>query len=353
MIRNTLLDIAYAGVLAPSADNEHVFRIELAESGIVLWPTAEFASNTEGLRRVLGLISLGAVVENMRLRAEQLGFAAQINWFGAGDNRPIVALDLSPSHALDVDELAAAIPSRHTNRRMYSGPGLTVEETRLLTAAVGSVEGAQIIWLRGNARRRALKLIWHAESERFLRHDLHQDLFSSIRFDLTWHETADWALSPGGLEIDKPTRPLFKALRHWALMRPLTWFGMHWLVGLRAGWLPAWQAPALGLLVTSFPTECGSIAAGVALERLWLRATLLDLAMQPMAASAVLMQPSNAEHGASSELRSTLELGWQTIASGLTPQMVFRMGHAAQPTVRSKRRPINDYLRSSTHETGI
>ena len=353
MMRNTLLDIAHAGVQAPSADNEHVFRIELAETGIFLWPTAEFASNKDGLRQVLGLISLGAVVENMRLRAEELGLSAQISWFEGGDNRPIAELDFSPSLAVDLDELAAAIPSRQTNRRMYSGPELTVDETRLLTAAVESVEGAQIVWLRGDARRRALKLIWRAESERFLRHDLHHDLFSSIRFDLSWYETADRALPPGALEIEKPMRPLFKALRHWAFMRPLTWFGVHWLVGLRAGWLPAWQAPALGLLVTPLSTERGSIAVGAALERLWLRATLLDLAMQPMAASTVLMQTSSTERGASSKLRSALGLGWQTITPGLAPQMVFRMGRAEKPTVRCKRRLIDDYLRPSTHETGI
>jgi hypothetical protein len=227
---------------------------------------------------------------------------------------------------------------------MYSGPGLTEDETNALNTAVEPVQGTQLIWLQGDVRRRALRLIWRAESERFLRRDLHQDLFKSIRFDLPWNETADRALPPGSLEIEKPMRPLFRALRKWALMRPLTWVGVHWLIGLRAGWLPAWQAPALGVLVTSLPCEQGSVAVGTALERLWLRTTTLGLAMQPMAASAVLIQPPEAEHGASIGLRTALSNEWEKIAPGKTPMMVFRAGRVGPPTVRADRKPIKDHI---------
>ena len=79
--RATLLDIARSGVLAPSADNRHVFRIELGEASIRLWPTKEFASGTERHRRILGLMSLGAVVENMQLRSGELGFVARVTGF--------------------------------------------------------------------------------------------------------------------------------------------------------------------------------------------------------------------------------------------------------------------------------
>lgn len=351
MMRETLLDIARSGVLAPSADNQHVFRIELTGATLRLWPTSEFALTTERLRRVLGLISLGAVVENMRLRAGELGLVSRTTWFPADSDGLIAEMNFQPAPAVPGDELAAAIPARHTNRRMYRGPGFSDCEAALLSDAAGPAEGVRLIWLHGDARRRALGLIWRAESERFLRERMHQELFSSIRFDLSWHETADQALPPGALEIEAPMRPLFKALRHWALMRPLTWVGAHRLIGLRAGWLPCWQAPALGLLATSLPTEQGAVAVGAALERLWLRATLLDLAMQPMAASAVLPLQSAADRGASDELRSALAAGWHTIAPGVTPLMVFRMGRAARPTVTSGRRPLEDYLIATEQPT--
>jgi len=351
MKRETQLDIAHAGILAPSADNDHVFRFEFLDASIRLWPIAEFAANPEPLRRMLGLVALGAVVENMQLRAGELGFSSQTQWFpnDAGGLLAQVNFEVAPTEP--VDELAQGIPQRHTNRRMYHGPALDANETRLLDAAAAPIEGAHLMWLQGAARKRALGLIWRAESERFLRKALHEDLFSSVRFDLSWSETADRALPPGSLEIEPLMRPMFKPLRHWALMRPLSWIGVHRLIGLRAGWLPAWQAPALGAITTSLPIEQGAVAGGAALERLWLRASLLGLAMQPLAASAVLMQPSNAEHGASESLKSALAEGWADIAPGKTPVMVFRMGHAALPTIISGRRPINDYLMTTQQAT--
>jgi len=347
MLRKTLLDIAHAGVLAPSADNQHVFRVELLEDDIRLWPTPEFAAARDPLPRALGRLSMGAVVENMRLRAGELGLATRVQWSAGTGSEPIAQLNLHPSPAILVDLMAAAIPRRHTNRRMYSGPGLTREETSQLNAAVTPVAGTQLIWLQGAARQKALGLIWRAESERFLRKQLHHDIFSSIRFDLSWTDSAEWSLPPGSLEIEAPMRPFFKAARHWSLMRPLSRLGVHRLIGLRAGWLPAWQAPALGLLASSLAPEPGAIAAGTALERLWLRATLLDLALQPLAASAVLMQTSSAPNGATDSLRATLAGGWQTIAPGLTPWMVFRIGHAQTPSVSAGRLPMDAYLRDS------
>lgn len=345
-MKNALLEIVGAGALAPSADNEHVFRAEILEDGIRLWPTAAFAALTtlDRQTRVLGQLSMGAVLENMRLRAVELGLAAQVEWVPASGGEPIAQLNVQKGGGQPAEPLAMAIPARHSNRRMYHGPLLTPHETATLNAAVAPVAGTQLIWLQGTARRQALGLIWRAESERFLRQDLHREIFTSVRFDLSWTANAQWSLPPGALEIEPPMRPMFKLLRHWGLMRPLTWLGVHRLLGLRAGWLPAWQAPALGLLVSTLPVEEGAFAVGAALERLWLQASLLDLALQPLAASAVLMQPSTYAHGASDALRATLEAGWQAIAPGTTPLMVVRMGRAAMPSLRSGRRPVEEYL---------
>ena len=345
-MKSALLEIVLAGVLAPSADNEHVFRAEILEAGIRLWPTAEFAAlpAMDRLPRILGLLSMGAVLENMRLRAVELGYTAQVKWLSGSGSEPMAQLSVQKVVAQTSDTLAASIPARQSNRRMYHGPLLTPHETAQLNAAVSPVAGTQLIWLQGAARRKALSLVWQAESERFLRQDLHHEIFSSVRFDLSWTANAQWSLPPGALEIEPPMRPMFKLLRHWGLMRALTWFGVHRLLGLRAGWLPAWQAPALGLLVSTLPVEEGALAVGAALERLWLQASLLDLALQPLAASAVLMQPSTRANGASDALRATLAAGWQSIAPGTTPLMVVRIGRAAMPSLRSGRRPLEEYL---------
>lgn len=349
--RDVLLDIVRSGVLAPSADNRHVVRFELTETAIRLWPTPEFSACTDRLRRVLGLMSIGAVVENMRLRAGELGLAACIQWSPAGAAGPIAQMDPQPSSA-PADDLAQAIPDRHTNRRMFRGPRLDANETDRLAAAVEGFDGVRLVWLQGDARRRALKLVWLAESERFLRRRLHEDLFSSIRFDLGWHESASLSIPPGALEVEAPLRPMFKALRRWELMKPLTWVGVHRLLGLRAAWLPCWQAPALGVLTTAKPAEQGAIEVGAAFERLWLQATRLDLALQAMAGSVVLPLQTGVEEGVSHAARTALAEGWQAIAPGVTPLMLFRIGRAKRPTATSGRLPVEEHLTAVAETDG-
>ena len=335
--------IAQAGVLAPSADNRHVFQIEIGDAWLRLWPTPEFASCNERHRRVLGLISLGAVTENMRLQAGAMGWLAEVSWkSGAGD--PIAELRLRPASDAAGEDLAPAIPLRQTNRKMYKGPALGRSEEAELGRAVGAVPGVELHWPRGAARREVLGMIWRAESERFLRPRLHEELFSSIRFDADWRTSTDESLAPGSLEVEAPMRPMFKALRHWPLMRGLNWIGSHRMLGLRAGWLPCWQAPALGVL--SVPADALEAApqVGAAFQRLWLRATLQGLALQPMASPAVLGLQSDEDQGASPALRARLAAGWARVVPGRVPLMLFRLGRAPRAEVVSGRRRLEDYL---------
>lgn len=342
----TLNEIVHSGILAPSADNQHVFRYELAKDSINLWPSPEFATSKERHRRILGLISLGAVVENMRIFAGSLGLALDAQWLADGQSSTRMLARLTFHESAPTSEgLALAIPVRHTNRRMYRGPALTSAEQAIIENGLSSSNGVKLIWLDGDMRLRTLKLIWLAECERFLRKDLHEEIYSSIRFDLSWHESTQWALPPGALEIEPPMRPIFKAMRHWPLMRVMNAIGAHRLIGWRAGWFPCWQAPTLALLATREPPEQGAIAVGSTLERIWLRSTQLKLGMQPLAASVVLPFQEPTTNGASKSLQHKLISGWQEIVSDATPLMVFRIGRAKQPAVRTGRRPREDYLR--------
>lgn len=345
-MREDILKIAHSGVLAPSADNQHVFQMEILDSAIRLWPSLAFAATVESIRLTLGLVSIGAVIENMRIQALALGLNSNITWlYKHNSSNPFAELQFHNITEPIIDELVSAIPHRHTNRRMYRSSKLNEHQVNSLNDAAASIDGVQLIWLTGMQRKKALQLIWHAESERFLQKSLHEDLFSSIRFDLKWNETAENLLPPGALSIESPMRPIFKALRSWNLMRSLNVFGAHHIIGLRAGLLPCWQAPALGLLTTTIGIEKGAISAGAALERIWLKATQLGMAMQPLAASAMLALPNNSGQGASDKLRSTLVSGWREIAPESLPIMVFRMGRASAPSIRTSRLPLTQYIR--------
>lgn len=344
-ILRILIEVAESGLLAPSADNEHVFRIEFGVDFIRLWPSAAFASTNSQHRRVLGLISLGAVLENMKLRASELGYATDIQIHQESSaSGPLAKVSIAAGAIGQANGLAQFISARCTNRRMYKGPKLSKVELDALTGSIKPSSEVRLLQLVGDARRLALKLIWRAESERFLRKTLHEEIFSSIRFDLPWTASADCSLPPGALEIETPMRPFFKLLRHWQLMKPLTLLGVHHLVGLRAGWLPAWQAPGLFVISTKHDPQRGAIELGAAFQRLWLAATGLGLALQPLAASGVLLLQTDQDKGVSASLRRELQATWQVINPDSHPLMVFRIGRASPPSVRTTRKGLKDYM---------
>jgi hypothetical protein len=333
-----------AAVLAPSADNVHVLRFERAGSRIRLWGDSRFASTLEPVR-FLHLLSFGAVVENMKLRAMRLGFDMHACWF-ANDREPrlIAEVDLARKAEGRSDPLEDALPERQTNRRvLFRGPSMSPDERELIAREVDAVANVQLTWFDSSeARNQILRLIKIAETERFTSRLLHAELYSAVRFDVGWTATASEGLPPGALEVEPPMRRIFAELRHWPLLRLLNLLGAHHLLGFRAGYLPCRLAPHVGALTTSLDSRSGAVAAGAAFERVWLRATALGLSLQPLAASAALRMPNYP--GVSARTRERLLEGWQRIAPERTPLMVFRIGRARPPSVRTGRRPLEAYV---------
>ena len=179
-----------------------------------LWGDETFASGPKQ-RRILGLIAMGAAVENMRLRAATLGFDAEVRWFpDEGPSRLIAEMDFQRVSSPPTDSLEAAIAHRHTNRRMrYYGPALLQGELRSLSAEVNRIDGIDLHWFDApEERRQILRLVRIAETDRFRWRELHEELFSSVRFDLGWKASADDGLPPRSLEIERWMRPMFRSL---------------------------------------------------------------------------------------------------------------------------------------------
>ncbi len=345
MDASLLRDLAKAALAAPSADNRHRFRLLPAgDRSLRVVGETDLFNGMPRHRRVLTLFSLGGVVENLVLRAGELSLVAKVHWFPDGEGPCVAALEFESGPGLAADQaLASAIAERHTNRRMYSGPQLTsLERAGLDRAAV--VDGAQLEWLSGPRRRAAHSLIWKAETERFRRPALHEELFGSIRFDLDWRTSTDEGLPPAVLEVEAPMRPMFKAMRHWPLMRGLSWVGAHYLLGVRAGLLPCAQAPELAVISSPRPLTEAALITGRSFQRLWLQAASMGLALQPMAASAVLLFQDDVAGGMDPGVRERITAGWRDLLGESRPMMVFRLGRAAAVTARTLRPQVESVL---------
>lgn len=330
-------------MLAPSADNRHCFELQLSDEGVLLFGNRTYAS-APFHRKVLALVSFGAVVENVRIRAAFLGYQARITWLPDPTEPSLIAEFRLAKAEPTEHELDAAIPRRHTNRRLsYHGPRLSEPELAALSKSVAGIEGISLHFMDSPASRtKLLGLLRIAEAERFNTRSLHQELFSAVRFDVGWQKTVEEGLAPCALSVEPGMRWAFRQFGRWPVMNLLRALGFHHVLGFRAAYLPCRLAPHCAVLATTLPVERGALAVGMALERIWLRAASSGLALQPFAAPALLALPGYVD--VPPITRDRLGDGWRGLLTD-TPVVVFRMGFAKSTEGRSGRPTPSAFMR--------
>lgn len=341
----TLLE---AGIRAPSAENHHELRFEVQDGAVALIATGTEAWAAAPHRRMLALLAAGAVIENIALRSAAFGLALDAQLLPASASPTDLArLVWRDAPSALADALGDHIEARHTNRRLYRSTRAAPATLDRLRTACSAIGGATLRWLEAPSDRAlALATVRLAETERFAQPRLHEELFGAVKFELGWQATtAEW-LAPATLEVELPARPLFAALRRWPLQRRANWFGAHHLLGLRAGWLPCARAPHLGLIV-GVPGTAGNLAAGRAMQRVWLAAEAEGLSLQPMAAATALVCQTSGGGWVSAPVQATLRERLARLAgnSAGAPYLLFRVGYAKPPSSVSGRLPLAAYLR--------
>lgn len=330
-----------AAVQAPSADNHHHWKLRCRSEALELVLNADLAAMPQ-TRRLLTLISLGAVAESLRVEATALGWALVPELDVTQGTLP-VRLRLS-QQPLRPDPLAGQLGKRHSNRELrFKGPALDAARQQALSDGLAEIPGARLTWHDQKSDRRALlALLRAAETERFANQALHQELFEAVRFDLGWTAGAPEGLAPGSLGVAPWERPGFSSSRHWGLQRVLNLIGMHRMLGARAADLPCRLAPHVCSVANTGPIEQGAFNAGRALLRVWADANAKGLAVAVFAAA-----PLYALAGATDvplALQQRLKAGWQHLIPSATPFMVLRLGHADAPKVRNCRPPASNFL---------
>ncbi len=344
-----LLRVLEAAIMAPSADNRHRLFFRVAEQAIqILYGEGELPP-AGGYKRVLALLSLGAVLENLSIAASRYGVSVQVTLLPERARADLLANLRLVQQAIPVDPLWELIPRRHTCREVrFRGPRMNEQELQALDSAVRADSGVRLVWLDEPGRRRqAISLMRRAESERFRNRLLHEELFSAIRFDVGWQSSCSEGLPPGSLGVEAPLRPFFALLRHWSVARSANALGMHHLLGIRSCALPCRLAPHLGLLAVAATDDQSVLDAGRAFQRLWLVVTGHGRVLQPLPAAALYAcHATSVLDGIPVALQKDLADGWRDLVGELAPLMIFRVGFAPHSPVWSGRRPVAEYLRA-------
>ncbi len=350
-ILSSILDLAR---WAPSGDNTQPWRFEVvAARRIVVHGFDTRAHCVYDLDGHPSQISLGALLENMAIGASAHGLRMDVaRRADSPDARPTFDVAFAPDPRLVPDPLAACIAQRSVQRRAMRMRALTANEKSALEGSLPAAYG--ILWLEGLRKRIATASLMSRHTRlRLTMPEAHSVHSTVIEWNARYSETG---IPDQALGVD----PVTARLMHWIMgsWRRVEFFNT-FLAGtlaprIQMDWIPGIACAAHFVILAADPPAGTDdyVAAGRAMQRFWLTATLLGLQVQPEMTPLIFSRyvregmafstkEGMLEHARSLAARVDALVG---DANGARAVFMGRIGAGPPAAARSIRRPLADLM---------
>lgn len=350
-MNDRLIKLLELAILAPSGDNCQPWTFHVQGNAIDVYNRPEQDTSLYNVDQSASLVAHGALLENLRIAAEALGLCAEIATFPDPARENLIARVGLAEGGTQNQPLYPAIARRTTNRRHYRGSPLTAAQRQALQNAADATTGPWVHLAEEHPRIAALaKIIRLNDRLVFSNRCLHQFLFAHVRWtDREATATRD-GLDLKTLELNPFERFGFSLLQHWPLVEKLNRVGISTVASQSAEKL-ARSASAIGLITTRGENGDDLLRCGRTMQRAWLEATRLGLGFQLMTGITFLM--ARVRRGASADLSfpqiEAIRAAEQQLREIFRlqadiPVILFRVGHCAEPSARSLRRPLDQVI---------
>ena len=336
------------GGMAPSGGNAQPWQVLVRPDSLELSLHPERAGLFLDVGHWGSIFAIGSFLENVCLASSWMGFTPQveIHEFRAPSDKVATVRYVEQRASTEKDALHEQITQRHTNRHLHQGPALPEETIEALRSSIRHWPLMRVCAISEATEKKRAAAIFGKANVLLIRHHV---LFSQLMRELRWSRSdADRTrdgVALSTLELPNSAVWLLRALRRFPPLRKL----------LPKSGLEKMPEPALlgcshlcALTVREpLSTEC-LVNAGRAAQRLWLKATALQLSVQPFAALPFLVLRAQSFDGAGlspSEARELLSLGAElkaiySLGGDEFPLFVFRLSSpAAAASDRALRLP--------------
>jgi hypothetical protein len=312
-IQEQLKFLLQYAVLAPSTKNTQPWRFSIGENTIGVFADLTRCQPVADCGRRELYISLGCALENLLVASEQFGFRHEVSYFPQSTNEELAAIVTfhlgggMPS-VYRTGIVLGSITARHTQHGCYRDEPVTEEVRRRLLHCCGDL-GVRVDLTDDPAiRSRVVELNLHADEMEFA--------------DPAFRKELGYWVGQGVFGTPR----LLSRLAGLLVSR----VNLGRAIGKQNAALLS-NAPLIGLISARTDDRASQVRTGQALERLWLHATRIGIALQPM--SQALEIPS---------LRA--ELARVIPESGWIPEQVFRIGYAIRPAEQHTPRRSTDQV---------
>jgi len=341
-------DLVAWATTAPSGGNCQPWRFEWDGAVLRCLHDRTRSANYLDFRDFATHLAFGALLETLELAAPLAGLRAHTELVLAEDL--IATVSFSPSRGA-ADLLSEQIPKRVTNRRLGERVPLPPDAAATLSAAARAAGGRLQLITQPDALDAAGRLLGRGDRVRLLNRLTHGEMMAELRWNAAEVEATRDGVDVATLELTPTDLAAMRMISSWRVL------AMADRVGGGAGLeKPSRKAMAsasgLALLTVRGQTAADRVRGGRALQRVWLTAAELGLAVQPMTAITHLFDrlaagEVDALTAGGRESLAALRAGYEDLFDARADDaeiMLFRLAVAGPPTARSLRRRVDDVL---------
>lgn len=337
--------VTYAG-LAPSGGNCQPWRFELHGQEIHVLHLVERSASLLDFRHRASYTALGAAVENLVLAAEQMLLDAHVETSpSAAEPTKVCVVRFTQRSAPPADtRLFDQITKRVTNRKLGARVALAAGDADQL-AAQAKARGSRLTLLTDPHQLEAMaNILGRGDRLRFTSKVLHREMMAEIRWTPEEVLRTRDGLDIATLEATPTELAAMQLSARWPVMEMLDKLGGGSQLEKVSRKAVA-AASAVGLVHADGTSPEAYFEAGRAMQRVWLEASALGYAFQPMAPITYLFARlvwGGGEGLASkeiAELRALRQPFRAVLGTSDTEAeaMLFRIARAAPPTARALR----------------
>jgi nitroreductase len=340
--------------LAPSGGNDQPWRfIWRKGSELDCYLDRSHSGSFLDFEHSASYLALGAAAENAAIAATALRRPASITVFPVTEESDLVfRVSLGEASAgVAASPLLPALSERATNRRLAERRPLDRGHAQALVDAAREREAELSLVTDPTVLSEIGAFLGEVDRFRFLCERLHTAMMSELRFSPEEARSTRDGIDVATLELDAVGMAGLRLLSNPKTSSFLRSLGQGVRLEASARRSIA-AASAVGLLSVAGTDARAHVHAGRAVERVWLEATRLGLAFQPMSVAPYLfarLTRGNGEGFTSPEidrlrgLHECFRRIFPSVPDRAEP-MLFRIAEAPAPSVRALRRPIGAVL---------
>jgi len=338
--RAELKHVLENAILAPSMLNMQPWAFRVREDALEVWVDIPRSVLFCDPKKTNLYLSVGAVLENIVLTAEALGYSTQLEFYPQRHNPDFVAEVRFGPNAISADRSNGhyrQIPLRRTNRKRFS-PRIVLDETKQALAACADADGKfSLVFRKNPALERAILI---ADRVRFSNPDLVRQFVEIVK-----GKNRRIGLRSQNLEPNWERALFFNAVMHTWIF--LNCFGSPFLVPFYYTRKHLVNTSTIGWLMGPRGSALDVVEAGRVMQRILLEATALHVHTHIINFPLLYLEhdhiPLNAREQRSIEaMRGIFHEEFEGNEGRILA--ICRLGYAKRVSQRASRQPLESFL---------